>query len=184
MIGSFGVTGTHNKARAHGPGVTIGRSGASFGTASFVDEDYWPLNTCLYVTDFKGNDFPDRYDQHISSAEWKSLKHKIIEQRGNRCECCGQEGASLDLHHVHYRSLGNEQPEDVELLCSECHSKADEARRPKRDYPQEGLIVGVDGDYWGKFDPDTIYIPLPDGRNVPVKVEAKVVTPRRPRRPG
>lgn len=130
------------------------------------------------------SDFPDRYDQHISSAEWKSLKHKIIEQRGNRCERCGQENASLELHHVHYHSLGNEKPEDVELLCSECHSKADETRRPKRNYPQEGLIVDVDGDYWGKFDPDTIYIPLPDGRNVPVKVETNVVTTRRPRRPG
>ena len=27
-----------------------------FGTAVYVAEDYWPLNTCLYVTDFLGND--------------------------------------------------------------------------------------------------------------------------------
>jgi type I restriction enzyme S subunit len=39
-----------------GPGVTIGRSGASFGVASYTNQDYWPLNTALYVTDFKGND--------------------------------------------------------------------------------------------------------------------------------
>ena len=80
--------------------------------------------------------------------------------------------ASLELHHVHYRSLGNEQPEDVELLCRECHTGADEARaakgRPKHEEPQEGLIVGIDGDHWGKLDPDTIYIPLQDGRYVPV----------------
>jgi 5-methylcytosine-specific restriction endonuclease McrA len=79
---------------------------------------------------------------------------------------------SLELHHVHYRSLGSEQPEDVELLCPECHTGGDEARaaksRPKRDDPQEGWIVGIDGDYWGKFDPDTIYIVLQDGRNVPI----------------
>ena len=37
------------------PGVTIGRSGASFGVAAYTDDDYWPLNTALYVTDFKGN---------------------------------------------------------------------------------------------------------------------------------
>ncbi len=55
VIGSFGLTGYHNAARAKGPGVTIGRSGASFGTTSFVTGDYWPLNTCMYVTDFKGN---------------------------------------------------------------------------------------------------------------------------------
>ena len=56
VMGSFGVTGWHNEARAQGPGVTIGRSGASIGVVSFVREDYWPLNTCLYMTDFQGND--------------------------------------------------------------------------------------------------------------------------------
>jgi type I restriction enzyme S subunit len=56
IIGSFGVTGTHNEARYTGPGVAIGRSGASIGQATFVDEPYWPLNTCLFVKNFNGND--------------------------------------------------------------------------------------------------------------------------------
>jgi type I restriction enzyme S subunit len=56
VMGSFGVTGWHNEARAKGPGVTIGRSGASIGVVSFIREAYGPLNTCLYVTDFQGND--------------------------------------------------------------------------------------------------------------------------------
>jgi hypothetical protein len=123
------------------------------------------------------NDFPDRYADRISSAQWKRQKRQVIEQRGNRCERCRQESAPLELHHVHYRSMGSEQPEDVELLCRECHSKADEARlaksRPKRDDPEEGLIVGPDGDYWGKFDPDTIYLVLQDGRYVPVPFKRK-----------
>jgi len=55
-MGSFGVTGWHDEARAKGPGVTVGRSGASIGVVSYVNEDYWPLNTCLFVTDFLGND--------------------------------------------------------------------------------------------------------------------------------
>ncbi|MGO2611031.1 restriction endonuclease subunit S [Glutamicibacter ardleyensis] len=56
IIGSFGITGTHNEAKYSGPGVAIGRSGAAIGTATYVDEPYWPLNTCLFVSDFKGND--------------------------------------------------------------------------------------------------------------------------------
>ena len=74
------------------------------------------------------NSFPDRYQERISSEPWKSLRREIIEKRGNRCERCGSEGNSLALHHVHYRSLGNEQPEDVELLCSACHTEADKSR--------------------------------------------------------
>jgi type I restriction enzyme, S subunit len=56
VMGSFGVTGRHNVARCSGPGVTVGRSGASFGVVSYVDQDYWPLNTVLFATDFHGND--------------------------------------------------------------------------------------------------------------------------------
>jgi type I restriction enzyme S subunit len=56
ILGSFGVTGWHDEARAPGPGVTVGRSGASFGVVSYSACDYWPLNTALYVIDFHGND--------------------------------------------------------------------------------------------------------------------------------
>ncbi|CQR26892.1 putative Restriction modification system protein [Thiomonas arsenitoxydans] len=54
-MGSAGPNGTHDVARATGPGVVIGRSGASIGRVHFSSSDYWPHNTCLYVTDFCGN---------------------------------------------------------------------------------------------------------------------------------
>ncbi len=55
VMGSAGPNGTHSEARAKGPGVVIGRSGASIGRVHFSSVDYWPHNTCLYVTDFLGN---------------------------------------------------------------------------------------------------------------------------------
>ena len=54
-MGSAGPNGTHSKSLAKGPGVVIGRSGASAGKVHFTEVDYWPHNTCLYVTDFLGN---------------------------------------------------------------------------------------------------------------------------------
>jgi type I restriction enzyme S subunit len=56
VMGSAGQNGVHCTALAKGPGVVIGRSGASFGQVHFAQYDYWPHNTCLYVTDFHGND--------------------------------------------------------------------------------------------------------------------------------
>ena len=56
ILGSFGITGWHNEAKVKGPGVTVGRSGASYGVATYTDLDYWPLNTALFVKDFHGND--------------------------------------------------------------------------------------------------------------------------------
>lgn len=55
IMGSAGPNGTHNKALAKGPGVVIGRSGASAGRVHVSEVDYWPHNTCLYVTDFLGS---------------------------------------------------------------------------------------------------------------------------------
>jgi type I restriction enzyme, S subunit len=56
VMGSAGQNGFHDTALAEGPGIVIGRSGASFGQVHFSKEDFWPHNTGLYVTDFKGND--------------------------------------------------------------------------------------------------------------------------------
>jgi type I restriction enzyme S subunit len=55
IVSSSGVTGFHQEAKVKGPGVVTGRYG-TLGKAYYVPGDFWPLNTSLYVTDFKGND--------------------------------------------------------------------------------------------------------------------------------
>ena len=55
LVSSSGVTDYHVEAKVRGPGVITGRYG-TLGKVFFVSEDFWPLNTTLYVRDFKGND--------------------------------------------------------------------------------------------------------------------------------
>jgi type I restriction enzyme S subunit len=52
IYASTGVNGTHNVAKAKAPGVVTGRSG-SLGKVHYVHEDYWPLNTTLWVKEFR-----------------------------------------------------------------------------------------------------------------------------------
>lgn len=54
VVSSSGITGYHNESKARAPGVVTGRYG-TLGEVFYLDQDYWPLNTALYVTDFKGN---------------------------------------------------------------------------------------------------------------------------------
>ena len=54
VVSSSGASAWHSEARARGPGVVTGRYG-TIGKVFYVEEDYWPLNTALYVIDFKGN---------------------------------------------------------------------------------------------------------------------------------
>ena len=55
IVASNGITGYHNHAPVKAPGVVIGRSG-SIGGGQYIECDYWPLNTTLWVKDFKSND--------------------------------------------------------------------------------------------------------------------------------
>lgn len=55
VVSSSGITGWHTEAKAKAPGVVTGRYG-TIGEVFFLEQDYWPLNTALYVIDFKGND--------------------------------------------------------------------------------------------------------------------------------
>jgi type I restriction enzyme S subunit len=52
IVSSSGITGYHNEPKARAPGVVTGRYG-TLGEVFYVEEDYWPLNTALYVEDFK-----------------------------------------------------------------------------------------------------------------------------------
>jgi type I restriction enzyme S subunit len=55
LISSSGCIDTHTEAKVLSPGVVTGRSG-SIGSVFFITENFWPLNTTLYVRDFHGND--------------------------------------------------------------------------------------------------------------------------------
>ena len=55
LVSSSGVIDSHASFKANGPGVVTGRSG-SIGNVFYIEDSYWPLNTCLYVKDFHGNE--------------------------------------------------------------------------------------------------------------------------------
>lgn len=53
IISSSGVTDWHAEFKVKGPGVVTGRYG-TLGEVFYEERDFWPLNTSLYVQDFKG----------------------------------------------------------------------------------------------------------------------------------
>lgn len=52
VISSSGVSGYHHKSMSIAPGVVTGRYG-TIGEVFFIKQDFWPLNTTLYVSEFK-----------------------------------------------------------------------------------------------------------------------------------
>ena len=54
VVMSNGIGGYHAQYKVKGPGIVTGRSG-TIGKLHYIEDDYWPHNTTLWVTDFYGN---------------------------------------------------------------------------------------------------------------------------------
>lgn len=55
IVSSSGCCDWHDQYKESAPGVVTGRYG-TIGNVYFVSENYWPLNTTLFVNNFCGND--------------------------------------------------------------------------------------------------------------------------------
>ncbi len=55
LVSSSGATDLIDQYKVCGPGVVTGRSG-SIGKVFYIEDDFWPLNTTLYIKEFHGND--------------------------------------------------------------------------------------------------------------------------------
>ena len=86
VVASTNVKAYHSEYRVNGPMVVTGRSG-SLGFVQFVDGKCWPLNTTLYVKDFKGN-----YPRYV----YYFLKTMHLEQYN-----AGAGVPTLNQNHLH-----------------------------------------------------------------------------------
>ena len=74
IISSSGPSDFHSEAKVQGPGVITGRYG-TIGQVFFTRDAFWPLNTALYVRDFKGND-PRFCYYFLKTLDWNKFNDK------------------------------------------------------------------------------------------------------------
>ena len=106
LISSSGEIDTHCEPKVKSPGIVTGRSG-SIGSLFFVEKDFWPLNTTLFVKDFHGND--PRFIFYL-------LKHFDLGRFAS-----GTGVPTLNRNHVHDEKINittslKEQKRIVEIL--------------------------------------------------------------------
>ena len=67
------------------------------------------------------------YEEYLQSEQWKELSRKRLEYDGYTCQMCGSRGTAnniLEVHHLSYKHIGEEQNrvwEDLITLCHCCH---------------------------------------------------------------
>ena len=54
VVSSGGISSYHDHALVKGPGVVVGRKGTA-GAVYYIEEDFWPHDTTLYVREYRGS---------------------------------------------------------------------------------------------------------------------------------
>ena len=60
------------------------------------------------------------YEEFLGSNEWRSIRKRVLERDGYRCQRCGAT-QELQVHHLTYERRGRELLSDLTVLCNRCH---------------------------------------------------------------
>ncbi|MFN3528594.1 MAG: HNH endonuclease [Bacteroidia bacterium] len=62
------------------------------------------------------------YLSHLQSNYWRSIRLQVLERDEWLCQSCKQTKA-IDVHHLTYKNLGNEELNDLISYCRPCHDE-------------------------------------------------------------
>jgi type I restriction enzyme S subunit len=88
VVSSAGVSSWHDTSMVNGPGVVLGRKGV-VGSVHYIEQDFWPHDTSLWVKDFHGND--PKFVFYFFRAFSKELSALDV----------GSANPTLNRNHVH-----------------------------------------------------------------------------------
>lgn len=69
-----------------------------------------------------------QYKDYLKTSHWRMFRERVLLRvfvsGCYKCESCGElcRRSELDVHHLHYKTIGRERPTDVKVLCHDCHA--------------------------------------------------------------
>ena len=160
VVSSGGISSFHNESKVQAPGVVLGRKG-SLGTVFYLDEDYWPHDTTLWVKDFKGNN--QRFVYYFFRNMAEALKKMDV----------GAANPALNRNHVHL--LPTKWPkrkiqDHIDDLISVLDDKIQLNRQTNQTL--EAMAQALFKSWFVDFDP-VIDNALATGHEIPPELQAR-----------
>lgn len=96
----------------------------------------WFLDYVVYETEKKK--YPPEYIQklknmpyksYLQTPHWKRVRRAAYGKFGRVCFACGTEEKTIHVHHLSYKNRGQENMDDLMLLCKDCHKMVHEVMR-------------------------------------------------------
>ncbi len=89
---------------------------------------------------------PKALHNFYKSDVWKLAREIKIMNMNGRCERCG--GIGVEVHHIQRLNVDNVKdasvsinPENLELLCRECHNKEHKRFSKEKQFDEEGNLI-------------------------------------------
>ncbi len=64
--------------------------------------------------------YKEAYHNYLDSNQWSNIRNIVLMRAKWSCEKCDSM-EHLDVHHLNYKSIFNENLKDLLLLCRSCH---------------------------------------------------------------
>lgn len=92
------------------------------------------------------------YQRYIRGKEWKSIRDRVLERDGYRCQCCSRsveedgQDIGLSVHHSTYSILYHETEGDnlkyLVTLCKYCHKGIHSVKSNYKRFNMKGKVEG------------------------------------------
>ena len=85
------------------------------------------------------------YYEYINSPEWRRRADAAKARAGYRCRVCNRHADEvvLNAHHRTYERLGNEDPDDITVLCRDCHELYETHDKSPKKFRKQSKPVEV-----------------------------------------
>ena len=166
LAGRFKRIATNLNAYVIHPGQIIKNYSPSFNWMRFFGKDHFPELTALSTSpelsriaqlDYERTE-RQLYFDYIGSQKWYRIRTAKKKAVGAYCERCGAEETPsfvLEVHHLNYVNFGDEHPDDLQVVCQNCHPLADMERAKAKAF-ETWLCkkLGREAEYLGFDDMD------------------------------
>ena len=62
------------------------------------------------------------YAEYLETGHWKMTRKVAFARAKGRCQVCNVKDVELHVHHRTYERRGDERPQDLIVLCCDCHT--------------------------------------------------------------
>ena len=85
-----------------------------------MKETYYEWGEAIHFTPTDERYEFSTYPQYLKSDHWITTREKLLDFV-TRCQVCGDRAEVFHIHHANYENLWEEKPEDLIVVCPECH---------------------------------------------------------------